>query len=399
MPLTPDKVEVLNGVTVKTYLLTQHNPNKISMPTNGMSAPLGVTIHNTGSINVASNTTPAEQYTRATINNNMGSVRVHFYVDDTCAWQNLPLTLSGWHAADGNGNGNRKTISFEVIGNSAKAEANAVKLAAYFLKKYNKTVDNGLFTHTHWLNVRDGIKGDIDYLNTRKHPYKWCPVYILPHWSTFKNNVKNELAKLNGEKPADNKPTDNKPAQEMYRIRKSWDDAKSQIGAYTSLENAKKNCKEGYNVYNSKGEKVYPENKPVTTTEKIDITYKVFCGKWWPEVKNLENYAGVKNRAITGVAAKVSKGTIRYRVHQKGSRWMNWITGYNTTDVIKGFAGVPNLAIDAIQMELVGVEGYTVRYRVSSPNRDYYPWVIGTTDYAGVFGKVFDRLQVEIIKK
>jgi N-acetylmuramoyl-L-alanine amidase len=182
------------------------------MPTSGMSAPLGVTIHNTGSINVASNTTPAEQYTRATINNNMGSVRVHFYVDDTCAWQNLPLTLSGWHAADGNGNGNRKTISFEVIGNSAKAEANAVKLAAYFLKKYNKTVDNGLFTHTHWLNVRDGIKGDIDYLNTRKHPYKWCPVYILPHWSTFKNNVKNELAKLNGEKPEDSKPTDNKPA-------------------------------------------------------------------------------------------------------------------------------------------------------------------------------------------
>lgn len=224
MPLVPDKVEQLNGVTVKTYLLTQHNPNKISMPTISMSSPIGVTIHNTGAINVASNTTPAEQYTRATINGNMKDVRVHFYVDDTCAWQNLPLNLSGWHAADGSGKGNRKTIAFEVIGNSVKAEANAVKLAAYFLKKYNKTVDNGLFTHTHWLNVRDGKTGSIDYLNTAFNKYKMCPIYILPHWSTFKANVKAELIKLNGGAAQE----ESKPVvAKVYRIRKTWEDTKS----------------------------------------------------------------------------------------------------------------------------------------------------------------------------
>lgn len=48
---------------------------------------------------------------------------------------------------------------------------------------------------------------------------------------------------------------------ELYRIRKSWSDAKSQIGAYRNLESAKKECKEGYTVYNEAGNVVY-SNKP-----------------------------------------------------------------------------------------------------------------------------------------
>jgi hypothetical protein len=49
------------------------------------------------------------------------------------------------------------------------------------------------------------------------------------------------------------------PEKDLYRVRKSWDDAKSQKGAYKSLENAKKACDDypGYSVYNSKGEAVY----------------------------------------------------------------------------------------------------------------------------------------------
>lgn len=49
------------------------------------------------------------------------------------------------------------------------------------------------------------------------------------------------------------------PEKDLYRVRKSWDDAKSQKGAYKSLDNAKKCCDDypGYSVYNSKGEAVY----------------------------------------------------------------------------------------------------------------------------------------------
>jgi hypothetical protein len=50
-------------------------------------------------------------------------------------------------------------------------------------------------------------------------------------------------------------------SKELYRVRKSWDDIKSQVGAYTVLENAKKACNNvgsEYEVYNSKGECIYP---------------------------------------------------------------------------------------------------------------------------------------------
>lgn len=51
-------------------------------------------------------------------------------------------------------------------------------------------------------------------------------------------------------------------ASEMYRVRKTWADAKSQIGAYTVLENAKRKTDEnpGYMVYDSKGNVVYAKN-------------------------------------------------------------------------------------------------------------------------------------------
>ena len=70
-------------------------------------------------------------------------------------------------------------------------------MAAYLLYKNNLTASN-LYTHTHWLNVRDGIKGDTDYLNVRKHPYKTCPLYIIPKWDDFKKLVDSYIVKFGG---------------------------------------------------------------------------------------------------------------------------------------------------------------------------------------------------------
>lgn len=152
--LSPDTYIKVNGVMVKSYLLTEHNPNRIDMPSKRVKPLAGVTIHNTGAIKV-SGTTMAEQYTRATRNGNMNSVRVHYYVDDKEAWQNLPLDWQGWHAADGNGDGNTATIAIECIGQSAEAEDNTARLAAWLLKQNGMGVQQ-LYTHTYWLNVRDG---------------------------------------------------------------------------------------------------------------------------------------------------------------------------------------------------------------------------------------------------
>ncbi len=48
----------------------------------------------------------------------------------------------------------------------------------------------------------------------------------------------------------------------MYRVRKSWDDASSQIGAYEILLNAKKQADEnpGYKVFDSSGNIIYDPN-------------------------------------------------------------------------------------------------------------------------------------------
>lgn len=270
--LRPDTSTTLNGVKINEYLFTKHNPNRIDMPSVSMEGKvIGVTVHNTDWISVASGTTPSEQYTRATVNGNMKDVRVHYYVDNTCAWQNLPHSLSEWHAADGSGNGNRRTIAIECIMSSAynvtdkKSEDNCARLAAALLKKYGLDI-NHLYTHTHWLNVRDGKSGSVDYLNTARNPYKMCPLYILPHWSEFKKKVQGYMSST---------VTPALATTQLYRVRKSWADAKSQIGAFSSLENAKKACKNGYAVFDSNGKQVYPAKKSVD-----EVAREVIQGKW-----------------------------------------------------------------------------------------------------------------------
>ena len=413
--LTPNKETVLNDILVKEFLLTKNNPNKIAMPTSKIDKLRGITIHNTDWINVSSSTTPAEQYTRATYNGNMKDVRVHFYVDNICAWQNLPLDSSGWHSADGNGDGNKRTISIECIMKSsatdsisAKSEDNCAKLAAYLLHINKMTVEENLFTHTHWLNVRDGKRGTIDYLNTTKNSSKTCPLYILPHWDSFKAKVKGYLNKLS------NVVTPATP-NSLYRVRKTWANAQSQLGAFANLENAKRACTEGYSVFDSNGQVVYttsqatPAPTPVSN-EKIDVFYRSFSGnKWWGEIKNYENstgngYAGVSNYPISGIVAKASKGTLRFRTHLSGGRWLGWIEDYNINDWNKGVAGIKGRSIDAIQMELVGVPGYQVKYRVSLINNNsYLGWITGWKEnssmgYAGIFNQPIDRIQIEIVK-
>lgn len=239
--LKADKTTKLGDVTVNEYLLTKHNPNKIDMPSISMEGKIiGVTVHNTDWITTATGTTPAEQYTRATVNGNMNDVRVHYYVDNTCAWQNLPLTLSGWHAADGNGDGNRKTIAIECIMSSAyndkdkKSEDNCARLAAALLNKYNLDISH-LYTHNHW------------------YSRKYCPVYILPHWDKFKAKVQSYMN------------TD----KQLYRVRKSWSDVKSQLGAFSSLDNAKKACKAGYSVFDESGKAVFTATKSLKKGDKV----------------------------------------------------------------------------------------------------------------------------------
>lgn len=102
---------------------------------------------------------------------------------------------------------------------------------------------------------RNGIKA-LNYTgNTSGNltMHKWfaatgCPGPYLS--SKFPYIAAEVNKRLNGDKAED------KPAV-LYRVRKTWADEKSQIGAYKSLESAKQACKSGYKVYDDKGNVVY----------------------------------------------------------------------------------------------------------------------------------------------
>ena len=79
----------------------------------------------------------------------------------------------------------------------------------------------------------------------------------------------------------------------LYRVRKSWDDVKSQLGAYAALDNAKNNCPSGYNVYDWNGKVVYSNapSKPADTNSKL---YRV--RKSWDDAKSQTGaYASLEN--------------------------------------------------------------------------------------------------------
>ena len=77
---------------------------------------------------------------------------------------------------------------------------------------------------------------------------------------------------------------------QLYRVRKSWADAKSQIGAFKNLDGAKKACKAGYKVFDEKGNVVYP----VETAK----TYKV---KIIHDDLNIRSGAGVSNKIVGSI--------------------------------------------------------------------------------------------------
>ena len=134
------------------------------------------------------------------------------------------------------------------------------------------------------------------------------------------------------------------------------------------------------------------------------ITYQVKIQEksWLPVVKNLNNYAGWNDIPITDVAIKVSEGSIKYRVHVLGGRWLDYVTGFNTGDAKNGYAGNGH-PIDAIEVYYFTPKGKTIhkaKYRIAPTNGSYFPWQYdnehsnGQDGYAGVFGKRIGKFQI-----
>ena len=120
--------------------------------------------------------------------------------------------------------------------------ASAIELTKSLMKKYNIPVENVI---RHY-DVTGKICPNPYVYNTGKHT-----------WDEFKAALKDTSS----------------TTTQLYRVRKSWDDAKSQIGAYESLENAKNACKVGYTVYDSNGKAVYTNSGSSSSTSSSEADF------------------------------------------------------------------------------------------------------------------------------
>lgn len=147
------------------------------------------------------------------------------------------------------------------------------------------------------------------------------------------------------------------------------------------------------------------------TSEKPSLIYHVFADhKWYSEVKGLSNIAGRSKQAISAIALKVSKGSIRYRVHLLNGDWLPWVTGYNINDGKNGYAGIKEKVIDTIQIEYINDDGdsYKATYRVRLQGESKcLPYQHNTETsltadgkkqdgYAGIFGFKIDGIQITL---
>ena len=218
--------------------------------------------------------------------------------------QTMPWNYRPWGCGSGSkGSCNNGWIQFEICEDGLTDKAyfdkvykEACEITAYLCKLYNidphGTVDmNGVKIPTilcHYDSHKLGLgsnHGDIDH---------WFP----KHGKSMAT-VRDDVAELMGGKTSVIEPAKPEPEKELYRVRKDWDNAASQIGAYVELKNAKEACDkagEGYEVYDSKGVSIYPNGPIVEEVEKPAAPAPTF--KLGQEVKLVQDAKYVSGASI-----------------------------------------------------------------------------------------------------
>lgn len=231
-------------------------------------------------------------------------VCVHGFIgklaDGTVAtYQTLPWDHRGWHAG---GSANNTHIGFEICEDDltdgayfAKVYKEAVELCAYLCKQYGLTEKN-IICHSE--GYKQGVAsnhGDVMH---------WFPKHGKS-MDTFRAEVKALLAAdakedepTQEETPAVTYPE--KLTSGYYRVRKTWKDSKSQVGAYRILKNAKAAADKnpGTYVFTNDGVAIYPEKAAETyrihTVVKGDTLWDIAKkylgdGSRYPEIKTLND--------------------------------------------------------------------------------------------------------------
>lgn len=238
-----------------------------------------------------------------------------FFVDDNEIRQyNIKVdTRYSWAVGDGEGSGaafskkcfNSNQISIEMsctlnpkdrkwyISNATYK--NAVELTKYLMDKYGIPVDRVIRHH----DVSGKLcPNAVGWLHSTGSEDTWLK-FRKDICSSVQTAVKT-TAKVNN------------TGASIYRVRKSANDAVTQIGAYVILENAKKQADshKGYKVFNMNGKLVYEPKSAAATKSVNEIAKEVISGKWGngdERKKRLEaagyNYSAVQNAVNTMLGA------------------------------------------------------------------------------------------------
>lgn len=108
----------------------------------------GITVHQTANYSKG-----AGAAMHAKLQKNGFSASWHYTVDDKEVWQSFEDDVACWHAGDGHGNGNKKTIAIETCVNPDSnyngAIRNLINLLVHLCKKHGFTTKN-IYQHNHW---------------------------------------------------------------------------------------------------------------------------------------------------------------------------------------------------------------------------------------------------------
>ena len=179
--------------------------------------------------------------------------------------QSMPWDYKPWGCASGSkGSCNNGWIQFEICEDGLKDKTyfeavykEACELTAYLCDMFNinpkgTVTVNGVKVPTILCHADASRLG---FGSNHGDVLHW-----FPKFGKDMDDVREDVTKLIESKNPTSSITPTQPV-EMYRIRKTWEDEKSQVGAYSDLNNAKKACDKAgneYEVYNSKGVAIYP---------------------------------------------------------------------------------------------------------------------------------------------
>lgn len=257
--------------------------------------------------------------------------------------QTMPWNYKPWGCGAGrNGSLNNFFVQFEICEDNLsdkiyfdKVYKEACELTAYLCDMYNldpngTTTINGVKVPV-ILCHKDSY--DLGMGSGHADVYHWFKKY-----GKTMDDVRKDVAALmkkSGSSTANKTqaPTTSSTSSEIYRIRKNWKDAKTQIGAYKELKNAKVACDKagkGFYVFNSAGKIVYPEAEfePYIVKVTVDeLNVRKGAGTNYSIVGSIKNKG-----AYTIVDEAIGKGATKWgllKAYQKNRNgWISLDTDY-----------------------------------------------------------------------